>query len=165
MKKLAALFFPAMFLLGLACEQQANPFRPEPAEDRSEEDEAAIVDYLAENNLQDEAQRHESGVYYIIEEEGEGATHPTPSSQILVMYKGYLLDGTVFDETEEGDAVQFNLSGRPTGWRIGIPLIKKGGKIKLFIPSNLAYANNPPVELGIPDYAILIFEIELVNFL
>lgn len=165
MKKLAALFFPAIVLLGMACEQQTNPFRPEPAEDRSEEDEAAIVDYLAENNLQDEAQRHESGLYYIIEEEGEGATNPTPSSLVLIKYKGYLMDETVFEETEEGDAVQFNLSNEMSGWRIGIPLIKKGGKIKLIIPSNLAYANSPPAALGIPEYAILVFEIELVNFL
>jgi FKBP-type peptidyl-prolyl cis-trans isomerase len=74
-----------------------------------------------------------------------------------------LIDGTVFDESEEDDAVQFNLSNVVTGWRVGVPLIKKGGKIQLFIPSNLGYANR--AQEGIPEYSVLIFEIELVNFL
>jgi FKBP-type peptidyl-prolyl cis-trans isomerase len=161
MKKFFLLFLSSAILLGLGCERQQ--FGPEPAEDRREEDEVKILNYLEENNLMAEAERHESGVYYIIEEEGEGSTFPTPNSQVLVRYKGYLIDGTVFDESEEDDAVQFNLSNVVTGWRVGVPLIKKGGKIQLFIPSNLGYANR--AQEGIPEYSVLIFEIELVNFL
>lgn len=162
MKKITTIFSAFAVLLALGCEQQ-NQFLPEPVEDRSEEDEITILNYLEENNLMSDAERHESGVYYIIEEEGEGSDFPTPNSQVLVEYKGYLTDGTVFDETEEGDARQFNLSNVVTGWRIGVPLIKKGGKIQLFIPSNLGYAATEQEE--IPAYSVLIFEIELINFL
>lgn len=158
MRKLITLL-PLLGLLYMSCETN-NPFVPEPVEDRLEEDEAAILAYLEENNLT--AERHESGVHYIIEEEGEGSEFPTAFSTVLVRYKGYLLDGTVFDETEDGDAVQFNLANLINGWRIGIPLIKKGGKIQLFIPSNLGYANREQPQ--IPAYSPLIFEIELVNF-
>lgn len=162
MKKLIFLGAAFAILLSLGCERQ-NQFLPEPVEDRSEEDEITILNYLEENNLMADAERHESGVYYIIEEEGEGSDFPTPNSQVLVHYKGYLIDGTVFDETDEGDARQFNLSNVVTGWRIGVPQIKKGGKIQIFIPSNLGYAASPQED--IPAYSVLIFDIELVNFL
>ncbi|MEQ8705398.1 MAG: FKBP-type peptidyl-prolyl cis-trans isomerase [Phaeodactylibacter sp.] len=162
MKKLIFLLSAFAVLVSLGCEQQ-NQFLPEPVEDRSEEDEITIVNYLEENNLLADAERHESGIYYIIEEEGEGSEFPTANSQVLVKYKGYLLDGTVFDETEGEDARQFNLTNTLTGWRVGVPLVKRGGKIQLFIPSNLAYRNTPQED--IPAYSILIFEIELVNFL
>lgn len=166
MKKLFFLLLTGTVLLGLGCERQQ--FGREPEEDRSDEDEITIVDYLEANNLMADAVRHESGIYYIIEE-GEGSSFPTPSSQILVHYKGSLLDGTVFDESEEGDAVLFDLSRTITGWRIAIPLIKKGGKIKFLVPSNLAYGINDgrsgSIAQGIPEYAVLFFEVELVNFL
>jgi FKBP-type peptidyl-prolyl cis-trans isomerase len=167
MKKLFFLLLTGTVLLGLGCERQQ--FGRVPEEDRTDEDEITIVDYLEANNLMDDAVRHESGVYYIIEEEGEGASFPTPGSQILVRYKGSLLDGTVFDETEEGDAVLLNLSRSITGWRYAIPLIKRGGKIKFWVPSNLAYGindgRNGSIAQGIPEYAVLYFEVELVNFL
>ncbi|WP_282773836.1 FKBP-type peptidyl-prolyl cis-trans isomerase [Phaeodactylibacter xiamenensis] len=168
MKKLFFLLLTGTVLLGLGCERQQ--FGLEPEEDRKDEDEIIIVDYLQANNLMEDAVRHESGVYYIIEEEGEGASSPTASSQILVRYKGTLLDGTVFDETEEEDAVLLNLSRTIDGWRFAIPLIKRGGKIQFFVPSNLAYGINDgnrgrAIAPGIPEYAVLYFEVELVNFL
>ncbi|NRA51573.1 MAG: FKBP-type peptidyl-prolyl cis-trans isomerase [Phaeodactylibacter sp.] len=162
MKKLAFLVSAFSIMLSYSCQQQ-NQFLPEPVEDRSEQDEVTILNYLEENNLMADAQRHETGVYYVIEEEGEGSEFPTPNSQILVNYIGYLTDGTVFDESEEGDARQFNLGNTITGWRIGVPLIKKGGKIQFFIPSNLGYAQQEQED--IPAYSVLIFEVELVNFL
>lgn len=167
MNKLFFLLLSVTVLLGPGCERQQFGLVPE--EDRSDEDEITIVDYLEANNLMEDAVRHESGVYYIIEEGGEGASFPTASSQILVHYKGSLLDGTVFDETEEGDAVLLNLSRTINGWRIAIPLIKRGGKIQFFVPSNLAYGINDgrsgSIAQGIPEYAVLYFEVELVNFL
>lgn len=166
MKTFLMIALPAVLLLS-ACEEQQNPFLPDPVEDRLEEDIATIEAYLAENNIT--AERHETGLFYRIMDEGEGSAMPTPNSEVLVHYKGYLLeDGSVFDETdgfdeeEERDAQLFSLSGTIDGWRIGMTLIKKGGKIQLFVPSNLAYKN---IERpGIPPYSILIFDIELVNF-
>ena len=110
MKKLFFLLLTGTVLLGLGCERQQ--FGRVPEEDRSDEDEITIVDYLQANNLMEDAERHELGVYYIIEEEGEGSSFPRINSQILVHYKGSLLDGTVFDETEDGDAELFDLSKR-----------------------------------------------------
>lgn len=123
-------------------------------------DEQAIEDYLAANNLT--AEVGEFGMRYIIEEPGEGP-NPSASSTVIVKYKGYLPDGTVFDESE---AFQTALGGTTliTGWRVGIPLFKKGGKGTIFLPSSLGYG-----EFGtgstIGPNQILIFDIELINFL
>ncbi|MEZ4990084.1 MAG: hypothetical protein R2824_06725 [Saprospiraceae bacterium] len=63
--------------------------------DQDEVDRLKIEEYLADNNLS--AEMDPSGLYYIIEEQGTG-TQPNPSSRVRVRYKGYLLDGTVFDQ-------------------------------------------------------------------
>lgn len=145
------------FLLGLlgiltllACDDQ----RPQ-----SEIDDEKIRDYLKANNLT--AEKDLSGIYYIIERPGSG-NNPNISSYIKVKYKGYLLDGTVFDQTEGDETVQFSLSGNITGWQIAVPLLKPGGKGTFFIPSIWGYGR---FGTGIiPGNSVLIFEIELISF-
>ena len=127
------------------------------AEQQAKKDEQIIKDYLAENGI--EAQRDESGLYYVITKVGSGS-QPTSNSRVEVNYKGYLVDGTVFDETTQG-AVTFNLQGLIEGWKIGIPLLKEGGTGTFFVPSALGYGPNP---VGpIPANSVLIFEIGLVT--
>jgi len=125
---------------------------------QEEKDEDIILDYLKKNKL--EAQKHSSGLYYIIEDEGEGET-PLTTDNIEIKYKGYLIDGTVFDQTQNNSTVEFNLSRLILGWQYGIPLIKEGGKETLFIPSELGYGSQRAGT--IPANSVLIFEIELVS--
>ncbi len=102
----------------------------------------------------------ESGLHYIIEVEGTGG-HPTVDDKVTVFYKGYFLNEKVFDETGANPA-NFPLANVIEGWQEGIPLFKKGGKGKLLIPSGLGYGLFPPP--GIKRNAVLIFDIELVDF-
>ena len=117
-----------------------------------------IQAYFVENNLT--AQSTASGLHYIIEVEGDG-DHPTLSDDVTVFYKGYFLDGNIFDQTGT-DPITFPLANVITGWQEGILLFKKGGKGKLFLPSALAYGSNPP--FGIPKNEVMIFDVELVDF-
>jgi FKBP-type peptidyl-prolyl cis-trans isomerase FkpA len=97
------------------------------------------------------------GFYYKIIDGGEGVS-PGPCSQITVSYKGELTNGTVFDQQTSFISI---LDRLVDGWQEGIPLIKKGGEIMLYIPPSLAYGatgNNV-----IPPYSILIFDISLTN--
>ncbi|MEO1260522.1 MAG: FKBP-type peptidyl-prolyl cis-trans isomerase [Bacteroidota bacterium] len=123
-------------------------------------DEIKINQYLTENSLM--ADSSTTGLRYIIEDEGIGNAKPTLADEVTVDYKGYLLDGTVFDEP--ADPVEFQLSGVIAGWREGIQLFKKGGKGMLFIPSSLGYGTQPPTGSNIPPNAALVFEIELIDF-
>lgn len=144
---------PVGFLVEIGCLD--NPERS--LSDNNE----AILAYLSENNLT--AEKTESGLYYLIEEEGDGE-NPTTSDAVDVHYRGYLLDGSEFDSSIEDDLpANFLLSSVIQGWREGIPLFSRGAKGKLFIPHNLAYGCYPPSEL-IPPLSVLVFDIELVDF-
>lgn len=116
--------------------------------------------YITDNNL--DATKHESGVYYVIEEEGTGTEHPTVNSQIHIEYKGYFTDGEVFDEGTLGPNPPAFLSGFIEGWKIGIPFFKKGGEGILLIPSDLAYG--PSGRGSIPPNTPLVFDIKLIDF-
>lgn len=122
-------------------------------------DKQLIEAYLLENNIT--AQQHESGMYYVITTEGSGDS-PTINSTVEVKYKGYFLDGAVFDQTTGNQTVTFPLNNLIEGWKIAIPLLKRGGKGTFFLPSALGYGSNPPP--GIPSNAVLIFDIELIDF-
>ncbi len=122
-------------------------------------DEEKILDYLAENNIM--ADRHESGLYYTIEVPGS-EERPTVNDSVTVRYKGSLLNGDVFNETPGTATVTFPLTNLIPAWRIGVPLIGRGGKITLYCPSNLAYGNQAVG--SIPAGSVLIFEVELVDF-
>ncbi len=117
-----------------------------------------IQNYILDNNLT--AQATTSGLHYVIEEPGEG-DHPTSTSRVSVNYKGFLLDGTVFDESNDAP-LSIALTQVIAGWQEGIPLFKKGGKGLLFIPSSRAYGANG--QGPIPPNTPIAFEIELVDF-
>ena len=152
--RLLTLFLSVITLSFLSClGKEVTP------EEQLEIDIQKIKDYLADNNLT--ATQTASGLHYIITQEGTGS-NPTLMSNVTVRYKGYLLDGTVFDETTGSETITFPLSNLITAWQEGIPLLKKGGKGTFFSPSGLAYGPNGVA--GIPANSVLIFEIELVNF-
>lgn len=116
-----------------------------------------IADYLKNNS---NAKQTASGLVYKIIKEGSGKK-PAASDTVEVHYHGTLTNGTVFDSSvKRNKKISFPLNRVIPGWTEGLQLIKEGGKIKLVIPSNLAYGNAgaPP---SIPGGATLIFEVEL----
>jgi FKBP-type peptidyl-prolyl cis-trans isomerase FkpA len=130
---------------------------PYDADAQLQKDEEQIKNYLAANNIL--AERHPSGVYYVISAEGQGSVTYTESTSVKVTYTLKLLGGQVIPQPDE--AVTFALGGVIVGWQIGIPLIQKGGKIRLFIPSGYAYGPRP--QGNIPANSILDFEIDLLD--
>ncbi|MEN3322312.1 FKBP-type peptidyl-prolyl cis-trans isomerase [Mariniflexile soesokkakense] len=118
--------------------------------------EQQISDYIADNNLV--AQRSNSGLYYIIDEPGTGE-QPTTTSNVTVAYKGYFLNGSVFDQSN-AQGISFNLQQVISGWTEGITYFKEEGTGMLLIPAHLAYGN---VRRGsIPAGSVLLFDIELI---
>ena len=123
-----------------------------------EEDDEIIQDYLKANNLT--ATKHSTGLYYIIKASGTG-DFPKGTDSVTVHYKGYLTNGQQFDGTTTTPRT-FLLAGLIPAWQIGIPLIAKGGDIKLLTPSHLGYGTSA---VGpIPANSVLVFDIQLVNF-
>ena len=123
------------------------------SDNQAEKDHRLIQEYATSHNLNGKFTA--SGLYYVIENRGS-SKHPTLSSQLNVDYKGYFLDDKVFDQ---GTGVSFRLSGVIAGWQEGLPLIGEGGKIKLLIPSALAYGDRQAG--SIPPHTVLGFDVTL----
>lgn len=108
-----------------------------------------------------DAIQQEQGVYYHIINPGTGRMVSVEDT-VTVYYKGYLFsNGQIFDQTGEKPA-RFPLKRLIRGWQIGVPLLKTGGKIKLVIPSDLAYAIRTRAA-KIPPNSILVFEVEVLE--
>jgi FKBP-type peptidyl-prolyl cis-trans isomerase len=120
--------------------------------------------FLAENATQPGVKQTSSGLQYVIINPGEGRS-PKATDSVKVNYRGTLLNGTEFDSSyKRNEPIEFPLNGVIKGWTEGLQLIKEGGKLKLFIPSNLAYGSRGAGGLIGPDET-LIFEVELLKVL
>lgn len=120
------------------------------------DEQATIVAYASANGIN--AVKHSSGLYYEVITPGSGAT-PTVNSTVTVNYTGKLLNGTTFDQSTA--PISFKLNQVIEGWIVGIPLISKGGKIKLIIPSSMAYGCNGA--RTIQPNSILFFDVDLLD--
>lgn len=146
-------YFVSIFLLlgMMSCDKEGKV---------DEENRQEILDYLSDNNLT--AEETDSGLFYIIEKEGDG-DFPALSDDVTVHYEGYYTDESVFDSSyDRGVPSTFPLANVIEGWREGIPLFSRDGAGKLLIPASLGYGYNS--SNGIPGGSVLIFDIELLDF-
>ncbi len=128
----------------------------------AEINEKAGKDFLEENGKRVEVKTLPSGLQYEVLKEGDGA-QPTASDQVEVHYTGKLIDGTVFDSSEErGTPATFGVTQVIPGWVEALQLMKAGSRWRLFIPSQLAYGPNGAGGVIGPN-ATLIFDVELLK--
>ena len=123
-----------------------------------------IFIFLSCNTKSDEPVITDSGLKYIDLVVGKGDS-PNIGQRVSVHYTGWLEDGKKFDSSyDRNTPIEFTVGVDEMirGFDEGILSMKKGGKRKLFIPSDLAYGSNgiPGV---IPPDALIIFEVELVD--
>ena len=146
--------FALLLVIAVSCsEEEATDYGPI--------DQKIIEDYIAAHGIAN-AQSTASGLYYVIYEPG-GTNHPTEKSSVSANYKGYLTDGTIFDSSyPKGKPSELDLAAVVAGWREGMQLIGVGGKIQLFVPSELGYGSSA-VNI-IPANSVIIFDVEMVDF-
>lgn len=125
--------------------------------DYTAQNETEIVEYLTANGLT--AQKSNSGLHYIIERQGTGL-RPSATSNVSVVYKGYYLSGSVFDQSDS-NGLAIGLNQVIPGWTEGISLFNEGGKGMLLVPSHLGYGSSDYRD--IPGGSVLIFDIELLS--
>ena len=147
----------SIFSIGLILLSILNSCSKKKEEELKEEQNNIIQEYLSNNNI--EAEKSSSGLYYSVQKIGS-SKRPNSTSQVRVSYKGYLLNGTVFDESDTSGVV-FRLNQVIEGWSEGITYFGEGGEGTLFIPSHLGYGNQS--KENIPKNSILIFDIKILD--
>jgi FKBP-type peptidyl-prolyl cis-trans isomerase len=123
-----------------------------------------IKQYLEVNKITDYT-RTASGLYYVKREEGTGAK-PVAGQTVEVNYVGKtVLESYKFDSSyDRAQTFKFTLGQRRVilGWEEGIPLMRKGEKALLLIPSHLAYGRTGSGNIQ-PNVPIM-FDIHLIDF-
>ena len=102
-----------------------------------------------------------SGLQYRIVRNGYGKS-PHTTDSVQVVYKGSLINGKVFDQTEPQLPAQFVVNRVIPGWTEALEIMREGDEWELVIPANLAYGARgaPPV---IPPDQTLVFDVQLVK--
>jgi FKBP-type peptidyl-prolyl cis-trans isomerase FkpA len=120
-------------------------------------DTVAIRSFIKEKGLNSAfIKDSEYGIFYQIEEAGAGDDIINSGSIITVDYEGRFLSGAVFDSRNDE---KFTLRSSIAAWQFAVPLIKKGGRIRVITPSFYAYRNI--ANERIPANSILDFTITL----
>lgn len=124
--------------------------------------EKAGSEFLEKNGKRAEVMTTASGLQYEILKEGDGAK-PTAADQVVVHYTGKLIDGTVFDSSEErGVPATFGVTQVIPGWVEALQLMTVGSTWRLFIPSALAYGPQGAGGVIGPNQT-LIFDVSLLE--
>lgn len=149
-------FLALVAVLFVCCSPKESEEEVKPI-DYTAKNDAEIKTYIADNQL--DAQKSNSGLYYVITDGGTGK-QPTATSNITVTYKAYFTDKTVFDQSSES-GVSFSLNQVIPGWTEGLQYFKEGGSGILLIPAHLGYGSFD--YRGIPGGSVLIFEVKLIS--
>lgn len=148
------------------------------------QNEKASKEWLEKVSGKSGVKKTESGLLYKIEKLGDTAVMAKDDrDRVKVHYKGTIRTGEVFDasrfaekspemqemlkkrfpeEYDKDEPVEFPLNQVIKGWTEGMKLIGKGGKITLWIPSQLAYGQHGAGNLIGPNEALR-FDVDLVD--
>jgi FKBP-type peptidyl-prolyl cis-trans isomerase len=123
----------------------------------------ASESFLEKNRAKQGIQVTESGLQYEIIEEGSGKS-PGPKDEVLMNFRGTLIDGTEFDSSEKtyGGPAKFRVQHLIRGFGEALQMMQEGAKWKIYIPSELAYGIGGR-EPSIGPNAALVFEVELLE--
>ncbi|MGR9100293.1 MAG: FKBP-type peptidyl-prolyl cis-trans isomerase [Gammaproteobacteria bacterium] len=156
MRKFPHLFITVFtIVLGITMFSMANA-------KSAEENLAEGTAFLSENAKNPEVVTTESGLQYLVINEGDGAK-PFASDSVTVHYQGTTIDGEEFDSSyRRGEPATFPLNHVIAGWTEGLQLMSEGAKYRFFIPSELAYGERGAGRTIGPN-STLIFDVELIK--
>eukprot|EP00461_Guttulinopsis_vulgaris_P001724 UN01724 len=123
-------------------------------------------EYYAQQKATGEWIEHPAGMLYKwIVPPKEGEPKPDENQQVEVHYEGTLINGTVFDSSyKRGETIKFPLQNVIQGWTLIVQEMTCGSKLKVIIPSTLAYGDDSDKGQHIKAGSTLIFDIELFSY-
>jgi FKBP-type peptidyl-prolyl cis-trans isomerase len=121
--------------------------------------------FLAEYAARPDVKKLDDGVLYRVLQAASDPKAPGPIARgdtVTVSYRGWLIDGTAFDQTKPASPIQFTLNAVIPGWRTALLKMKVGDLWEIAIPADQAYgAEGRPGR--IPPNQTLIFVISLAK--
>jgi FKBP-type peptidyl-prolyl cis-trans isomerase FklB len=123
----------------------------------------ANSDYLAANAKKPGVTTTASGLQYKVVKSGGHGVKPRASDCVSVYYKGNLVNGTVFDQTQAGHPASFPVNRVIRGWTEALQMMRTGDEWELTIPSGLAYGETGTPGGPIPPNATLVFDVTLLK--
>jgi FKBP-type peptidyl-prolyl cis-trans isomerase len=82
---------------------------------------------------------------------------------VTVTYKGWLINGKVFDQTQPGATASFPAGRLIPGWVEALKMMHEGDEWELVIPYELAYGADGTPDGTIPPKQTLVFDMTLLN--
>lgn len=123
---------------------------------------AAGAAFLEENKKKEGVKVTESGLQYEVLKEGTGDKAKAEDT-VKVEYAGTLIDGTEFDSTaQHGKPAEFQVGQVIKGWSEALQMMSAGTKLRLVIPSELAYGEQGAAPKIQPN-SVLVFDVELLE--
>jgi FKBP-type peptidyl-prolyl cis-trans isomerase FkpA/FKBP-type peptidyl-prolyl cis-trans isomerase FklB len=114
--------------------QQARQQQMQEMQDMAQDNLEQGASFLEQNKQNPEVTTTESGLQYMVLEEGDGPK-PKATDQVTVHYRGTLIDGNEFDSSySRGQPATFPLDGVIPGWTEGVQLMNVGSKYRFFVP-------------------------------
>ena len=105
-------------------------------------------------------------LYEVVQSGPASGLRPQKGDEIKVNYEGKLVDGKVFDSSyERGQPAAMPLAHLVPGWEEALPLMRPGDVWMLYLPPKLGYGAEGAGGGAIPPNAVLVFKIELIDFL
>ncbi len=119
-------------------------------------------DFLAANKINEGIVCTESGLQYLVLQEG-GGPKPNATDKVKCHYHGTLINGTIFDSSvQRGQPATFPLNMVIKGWTEALQLMSVGSKYRLFLHPSLAYGDRQAGASILPN-STLIFDVELLG--
>ncbi len=118
--------------------------------------------FLLDNSKEKGVVTRPSGLRYRIIQNGSGK-HPSLNDSVEVYYTGKLINGEVFDGTEEGFPRRFEVKALITGWKEALQIMREGDHWELVIPANLAYGTAGSRDGSVPPDQTLVFDLQLLS--
>ena len=117
--------------------------------------------FLADNAKKPGVIVRADGLQYRIIASGHGATPTKVDDVVTVTYKGSLINGKVFDQTQPGQTASFPAGRLIPGWVEALSLMKEGDEWELVIPAELGYGSQGAGD-AIPPDQTLVFDMHLI---
>jgi len=147
----------ALLLAGCDKAPAANTAKPAAKYDLSPE---SNTRYLADFAAKPGAKKTDDGLEYRVLKAGTGKAPQSGADMVTVQYKGMLINGKVFDQTQPGKTATFPAGALIPGWIEALSLMREGDHWELAIPSELGYGPGGAGD-DIPGGQTLVFDMTL----